>query len=242
MNQLEKTDDQQVMQTQTASILSVIASAASNPDVDIEKMKALLDMQERVLNKNAESAFNADFVDMQAEGLRVVRTKENKQTNSKYATLDNIQDALIPLAGKHGFAITFGEGEAPAEDWVRVTGDLIHRGGHVKSYFYDSPYDLAGIKGSVNKTKTHGKASAVSYGQRYLITMVFNASIIEDDDGNAANSHPRITADQATELRDLISETGSNLDKFCKHFKIDSIDELKAQAYSMAKGMLVSKK
>lgn len=68
--------------------------------------------------------------------------------------------------------------------------------------------------------------------------MIFNITLIADDDGNAANSMPTVTVYQATYLRDLIKETNSNLDGFCRHFKIDSVDDLKEQAYSMAKDML----
>ena len=40
-------------------------------------------------------------------------------------------------------------------------------------------------------TKTHAAGSALTYGQRYLLKMIFNIAIGSDDDGNAAS--PRAT-------------------------------------------------
>ena len=45
-------------QDQHAALLQVIARAAADPAVDIDKMERLLAMQERVMERNAEAAFN----------------------------------------------------------------------------------------------------------------------------------------------------------------------------------------
>lgn len=40
-------------------------------------------------------------------------------------------------------------------------------------------------------TKTHAMGSGVSYGMRYLLRMIFNLAIDQDDDGNAAGARTR---------------------------------------------------
>src|SRR5690606_15862485 len=51
------------------------------------------------------------------------------------------------------------------------------------------PADGKGAKGGDVMTKTHAAGSAMSYGQRYLLKLIFNVAIGEnDDDGNSAGS------------------------------------------------------
>jgi hypothetical protein len=50
------------------------------------------------------------------------------------------------------------------------------------------PADGKGAKGGDVMTKTHATGAAVSYGQRYLLKMIFNLAVGEvDDDGNGAS-------------------------------------------------------
>jgi hypothetical protein len=48
------------------------------------------------------------------------------------------------------------------------------------------PVDGKGARGGDVMTKTHAMGSGISYGMRYLLRMIFNLAIDQDDDGNAA--------------------------------------------------------
>ena len=62
-----------------------------------------------------------------------------------------------------------------------------HSGGHTRTYRAHVPSDGKGAKGNDAMTKTHAFGSGTSYGMRYLLKMIFNVAIgEEDDDGNAA--------------------------------------------------------
>jgi len=61
----------------TTSIVQVIERAALNPAVDIEKMERLLAMQERILARSAESAFNAALNACQAAVGRIAADATN---------------------------------------------------------------------------------------------------------------------------------------------------------------------
>jgi hypothetical protein len=69
---------------------------------------------------------------------------------------------------------------------VCVTCHVSHRGGWGADYRIDMPADGKGAKGGDVMTKTHAVGSATQYGMRYLLKMIFNVAIGEDDDGNAA--------------------------------------------------------
>lgn len=186
MNAVTKLSAQELapVQDQQAALLQVIARAAADPQVDIDKMERLLAMQERVMERNAEAAFNEAMRAAQADMRQVATDANNPQTRSRYATYAAIDAALRPVYTQHGFSISFGTGDAP-EGYVRVLAYVSHVGGHTRQYKADMPADGKGAKGGDVMTKTHAFGAGTSYGMRYLLKMIFNVAVGEYDlDGN----------------------------------------------------------
>lgn len=164
------------------SIISLVDKALTSPEIDVEKMKAMLDVQERIYDKNAQIEFNAAMAKCQKEMPAIAKTAENLQTNSKYAKYETIVIDTKPIYTKHGFSISFSEGEAKQDNHIRVEAEVMHSNGHVKQYHSELPKDDSGIKGTVNKTQVHAKASTYSYAKRYLFCMIFNIALANEDD------------------------------------------------------------
>ena len=61
---------------------------------------------------------------------------------------------------------------------------------------------VKGAKGGDVMTKTHAAGSALTYGQRYLLKMIFNIAIGSDDDGNAASSRQGVRVPSPSEVQD----------------------------------------
>lgn len=215
------------------TLLAIIERAASNPAVDVDKMQKLLDMKERMDAKLGESEFNAAMSAAQSELRRIVADASNPQTHSKYASYAALDRVVRPIYTANGFALSFDTGDSPADQTVRVLCYVSHRGGFSRTYHVDMPADGKGAKGADVMTKTHATGSAMSYGMRYLLKMIFNLAIGEDDDdGNGAgNDLPRITGDQALNLQALLEETGSDKAAFLKWAKAKSLSDITAQAY-----------
>lgn len=223
-------------------MVQMIERFATNPDVDVHKLEKLLDMQERVLNRNAEAAFNTAMKAVQEELPRIKRDKRNDQTNSNYATLEALNKAIVPIYTRHGFSLSFGSADCPVADHIRINCLVSHVCGHSRPYQCDVPNDLAGMKGTPNKTKTHAFGSTMSYGRRYLTLLIFNLSMTdEDNDGNGAGL-PRVSEEQAANLHALIDEVKADKHAFLRYFKADSIETLAAQAYNDAVRMLEQKR
>jgi hypothetical protein len=226
-----------VVVNQEMQMISMIERAAMNPDVDIDKMERLMAMQEQMLDRQAKQGYIKSMVAAQSEMGVVNKNKDNKQTNSSYADLAILKRVITPVYTKHGFAISFSE--APAADgMVCVKGTVMHRSGHSEDFSFDCPIDDKGIKGVTNKTATHGKASSVSYSERYLLRMIFNLTIDnEDDDGNGAGV-PLITEEQANEIHSLITDNDLNMGKFLafikQKLKCNSIEEINLNGYGLA--------
>jgi len=92
---------------------------------------------------------------------------------------------LRPIYTKHGFGLSFNTAESPIADHIRIVCEVTHIGGGSKVYHIDMPNDGKGAKGGDVMTKTHATGAAITYGCRYLLKMIFNVAVGEDDtDGN----------------------------------------------------------
>jgi hypothetical protein len=143
-------------------------------------------LQERILRWNAETAFNSAMAEAQAEITRVTTDKVNSQTRSKYASYAAMDATIRPIYSGHGLSLHFNTEDSPQAGCIRIVCDVT-KGGHAKRFHIDMPADGKGARGNDVMTRTHATGSAVTYGRRYLLAMIFNVAVGDvDDDGNAA--------------------------------------------------------
>ena len=92
-------------------------------------------------------------------------------------------------------------------------------------------------------TKTHATGSAFTYGQRYLLKMIFNVATGElDDDGQKAGGDGPLSDEQKQILVKLMEESGADYAKFLAHFEIETIADLPAARFVEATRLLEAKK
>lgn len=221
-------------------ILNVIARAASDPNTDVDKLERLLAMQERVLEREAEQRFNTALREAQDEIRPILKNKKNSSTNSTYADLEAVSDAIDPVLRCHGFSSSFGTADCPLDGHYRVTCRLSHTGGHHRDYQADVPADTAGVKGTPTKTATHGFGSALSYGRRYLKLLIADVSTT-DDDGRAAGSDGPLNKQQIEVLNGLADAVKADKVAFCRFLKVDSLKDVPAFRYIEAVNLLTQK-
>lgn len=228
----------------SAAIFQIIARLASNPNADPDKIERFLAMREKELDRIASQAFNRAMRAAQEEMRPISADAENTQTRSKYATYAKLDRALRPIYTRHGFALSFDEGDSPKPDHIRCLAYVTHDDGHMRTYHKDMPADGKGAKGGDVMTKTHATGAAASYGQRYLLKGIFNVAVGEDDtDGNtAAEDENLISKDQAATIRKLIEETGTDIERFCKWARIEAVPMLLARHYDKAVNVLQQRK
>ena len=170
------------------SVLNVIARAAADPSVDIDKLQALLAMQERVSARENAQRFNADMAEAQAEMEPVVKNAANSHLGNRYARLEAIDKAIRPIYTRHGFSVRYRCDEPKHEGSVKVVCILSHRAGHVEESPIEAPMDAAGSRGQQNKPGVQAVGSTITYLRRYALTMAFNVVMendSDDDDGEA---------------------------------------------------------
>lgn len=154
--------------------------------LDVQTYQETLSLLERMTKMRNQSRWNRALIGAQNELRPIVADSENPQTRSRYASLKAIQLVVAPIASKYDLTVTFDTDDSPLADHVRIVGDLLHVDGHSRRYHLDMPADGKGARGGDVMTRTHAVGSSLSYGQRYLLKLIFNLAI-DDDDGNRAS-------------------------------------------------------
>ena len=189
------------------TLIDMIGAIVARPDIDVSKVRELLTMQKEAEDEAAKRDFNLALNLAQAEMDPVVKDAKNDHTKSKYASFKALDDAVRPAYTRHGFSLSYNTGDGAPAGHLMVVATL-SRGGHERQYKAPIPITTEGFKGTAMMTPTHATGSAMSYGQRYLLKLIFNVAIGEsDDDGNGAGvAQTMVSDEQATELQRLISE------------------------------------
>lgn len=201
-----------LVQPTPGSVLTALVAAASNPNVDPNSMRAILDMQKEIMAEMARMAFTEDFIALQRD-LPVIRTdgkieiKEKVagqrtgpvQQSTPYATFQNIHKVVSPLLRKHNFAISFATEPTPDGSRIIVKGILEHTKGHSRTTAFPLPAEVSGSKNNVQ-----GWGSSFSYGKRYatiaLLNIVSSAKEDQDLDGNRRRTKAPATGDGGGEV------------------------------------------
>jgi hypothetical protein len=165
-----------------SSLLEVIAKAARDPAVDMDKMERLLAMQERVQTRGAEIAFSQALATMQPQLPTIKKNGQIEHSGKKisdFAEWSDISKAISPILSAHGFSLSF----KPSNDGKpAVTAILRHEAGHKDECTLELPLDTSGAKNAVQAV-----GSSLTYGKRYAAVLLLNITVEgEDDDGSSA--------------------------------------------------------
>lgn len=173
----------EVVPASNSVLASFIERAARDPEFDVQKFGELLRMQREVEHDQARKAFNRAMASAQAEMLPVVRDAKNSHLNNRYAKLETIDAAIRPIYTAHGFSVRYGSAPSPHEGWLRVTCTVAHDDGYFEENYLDAPVSLTGSQGGrMAVTPVQAIGSTVTYLRRYLLGMVWNTVLADDDD------------------------------------------------------------
>lgn len=171
--------------------------------LDPDKLGKLLDLHERIMSQRAEEAFDLAMNAVQGEVPAVIHDAKNQQTGSTYAMLDTVQRAVKPVYIKHGFSLSWSEGEINANGLHEIIMTVRHVGGHTERHRGWYPVDGEGPKGGRTMNTLQGTVSAHTYAQRDMMRQLFNIVLAgQDTDGNATNGG--LTDDQTATINNLL--------------------------------------
>ena len=178
-------------------MLQVIANAAADKSVDVNKMQALLQMRAELQAHEAARAFYSAFARMQGELPSISKDGKIKdkigRVQSTFAYWEDINKAITPILKAHGFVLMFQTKESDGTVFIR--GTLAHESGHKETSEIRLPADEGGAKNAVQAL-----GSSVSYGKRYMACALLNINTHgEDDDGNGGHQ------EESAKLKELLA-------------------------------------
>ena len=169
----------------------------------------------------------------QGEMGGAVKGSANPFFKSSYADLTSVIKAIKEPCFKNGLSYV----QLPHRDGnsIGVTTRLIHTSGQ----WIEHEFTLPMVKGD-----PQAAGSAITYARRYALQALFGIPAV-DDDGESAmlrNAAPElISGEQLSTIYELLERTDSDVDKFCKAFKIEGVDEMAASQFDKAVNALQRK-
>lgn len=172
-----------VQSTDPVTEQAFLLRLATDPAVDVDKLRAILEMHKDVKSQQAKMAFNKAFATMQPL-VPVIAETATGDKGMTYAPLEDIVEQVRDLLAQHGFSFGW-ESRFPADNAIHVTCTLTHIEGHDRTSEFVAAPDQSGSKNAIQ-----ARASAVSYGQRYTLKSLLGIVTRKEDDDAAGAGGP----------------------------------------------------
>jgi ERF superfamily len=208
-----------------------------------ETLEKMLVLQERWEKNEARKAFDRAITAAKSK-LPVIkknRTVSYGAGKTAYAHEDlaEIERTVVPILSEHGLSYRFRTNVTDKS--IIVTCIISHQEGHSEENSLPGPADTSGSKNALQAI-----GSAVTYLQRYTLKAALGLSASEDDDavsvktnGNG-NGNGHLSDDQIEDLRSAIVDAGADIDRFCKVYGIQRVEDLPARRLGEAKAKLAA--
>ena len=198
MNELVKSDSREL--ARVATPMEMIAAIARDPSIPIDRITALIGLQERMEARESEKEFNRDFAAAMADMPRVAK-RGKKDMGGKgvipYETYEDLDAAIRPIETRYGFARSFSTRISDKGAGVILVLTLTHRAGHSTTSERYCPPDPG-----PGRNDTQAIGSGESYGRRYLTKSRWNiVTVGADDDGDSADP---ISEEESLKLRGML--------------------------------------
>jgi len=221
-------------------LLVMIERLATNPQLNIEVFDRLLAARQSEEDRAAERAFNAAMSIAKGELSPVLKTrdvdftgKSGTRTKYRYESFADVARVVDPVFAAHGLAYRFAVEQQA--DMARVTCIVSHADGYSERVKLESKVD----PGSTGMSLVQALGSALTYLQRYSLRAAIGLAAAIDDDGKGAGgTSPRIGAEAANDLYQLIRETGRSEATLLKLVGVENILDMNVDQYTRAKQVL----
>ncbi len=213
--------------TEPSPLAALLANPEAVASLDVEKMRALLEMRREEEQAASVRAHAAALARFQAAVPSVTKNAAGAH-GARYATLDHILDVTrIPLATE-GLAVSF-DSEETDDGRLRVWAIVHHALGHSTRASFTVTREAPSKR--MNDTQRDG--SALSYGRRYALSLALGLSTGDrDDDGQAASAAEPLSDEQVANLAALAEEMPDLGKRLKAWLKVDSWADAPASRYA----------
>lgn len=216
-------------------LLQTITDLARDPAFNVEKFKALAELQLTMEDRQSERLLTHDLQEAQRRIPPVLKNGSIPKKDGKsvpFATFEDVMAVVQPMCDEFGFTISFTTRFEATK--IVVSTILRHRAGAQISSDVPLPIDEGPGR---NLTQSHG--SSLSYGKRMGVESLFN--IIrkgKDDDGSTADLR-YISGEQCREIEELIQKSGRARDSFLRWAEVHDVTEIEAHRLTAIKNALL---
>jgi transcriptional regulator NrdR family protein len=225
-------DNKSAVQSNSDKVLDGLINAMASGNLSPDALEKMLDMQERILDRQAKVDFNEAFTKLKSELSPIVNNA--KSHTNRYSTIDHIQKTISAPLSKNGFTIRW-DATKTAES-IEAECFISHVSGHEKS-----AKAFAVIESTSKATNaSQAVAMATSYAKRYsLLNALGLTTTNEDNDAN----YPQETIDEEKQkvIQAMLVDSDSNEVKFFAYLGVGSISEIPVSKYQQAINALSAK-
>lgn len=217
---------------QPTELLSAIATAVTNPAIDVAKMERLLAMHKEIVADQRKQAFTDALVQLKPrlpmiDKNGVIMNKDRVTVRAKYAKYEDIDVQIKPILDEFGFAFTFdSEAKGDGKQYL-IIADLMHRLGHIERKTLLLPVDNSEYRSAVQNV-----ASTISFGKRQLVKMHLN--LIEKGDEDPHGLAPIGDGDQARDIHIMIEDAKADKVAFLQLMGVESVEAIPVRAVPTA--------
>lgn len=214
--------------------------------VSADILKQMMDLRDREEARNAKLSFTRAVAAAKAELRPIMKTREVDYTpqgkprvNYRHEDLAGIEEQVTPILTKFGLSYRF-DSDNGVDRPITVTCILEHVDGHSTRTALSGPADNGAGKNSLQAI-----ASTTTYLQRYTLKLALGLSVSHDDDGKAGGvteASGAINEEQRNRILALITETGTDIARFCNYMGVEAVPDITAAEYPRAVAMLEKKK
>ena len=219
------------------SVLEIIQQVARDPQVDVAKLQALLEIQLQIQDREAKIAFTEAFARMQPTLPRIKKNGKidmREKGSMSFARWEDIDTAIRPILTAHGFTLSFTQ--KGSSRGVCMVAHLKHCQGHEETSEMELPPDTGAGR---NALQAHG--STQSYCERYLTRGILN--LVWEGVDKDGQSFGWITAQQSDTIMGLLEKNGANSNpkvqsEFLKAMGAKTVGEIHATDFKKAINIL----
>ncbi len=171
--------------------------------------------------------------------LKTPKQRKNSFAKFQYRNVEDITQACKPLLEKHKLLLNISDGlhEVDGRLFVKATATISDGETALASTGYA---ELDSSRKGMSMEQISGSAS--SYARKYALAGLLCLDASEDSDSHQARHTVQvITAAQAKKLESLLTQTGSDKDKFLKWLGVDKVEDIPKIDFVKSKTVLESK-
>jgi len=183
-NQIKSTNPEIVLY-QTPSMLMQLAV---QKDFDIDRLRALMELQERWEKNEAKKAYVVAMTEFKKSPPQIIKDMHvefnagGKKVEYNHASLGNLVSTITEGLSKVNLSANWETEQS--NNAVKVTCKLTHIAGHTESISITAPPDTSGSKNTIQAI-----GSTITYLQRYTLLAICGLATNEfEDDGRQGNT------------------------------------------------------